>query len=71
MPKDISIIGYDNINISSMLRVPLTTINQPKYKIRKLAAELLIDMLESKEAIVDKRIILKPELIIRQSCMEI
>jgi len=71
VPKDISIIGYDNINISLMLRVPLTTINQPKYKTGKLAAELLLDMLESKEAIGDKRLILKPELIIRQSCMEI
>ncbi|MHB8280377.1 MAG: LacI family DNA-binding transcriptional regulator [Candidatus Humimicrobiaceae bacterium] len=71
VPRDISIIGYDNISISSMLRVPLTTINQPKYKTGKLAAELLLDMLESKEGVEDKKLVLKPELIIRQSCIEI
>jgi LacI family transcriptional regulator len=29
VPEDISIIGYDNIEISSMINVPLTTIRQP------------------------------------------
>jgi LacI family transcriptional regulator len=71
VPRDISIIGYDNITISSMLRVPLTTINQPKYKTGKLATEMLIDMMGSKEKIIDKKVVLKPELKIRQSCMEI
>lgn len=70
VPRDISVIGYDNINISSMLRVPLTTINQPKYRTGKLATKHLLNILEGK---IEKpvRIVLKPELIIRQSCIEI
>ena len=68
VPGDISVIGYDNIEISSMLKVPLTTIRQPKYLLGKLAAEQLFEILENRSNKEIKRIILRPELIIRQSC---
>jgi len=42
VPEDISVIGYDNIKISSMIKVPLTTIRQPKYLLGKLATEQLL-----------------------------
>ena len=71
VPEDISIIGYDNIEISSMVKVPLTTIKQPKYLLGKLATEQLIEILENGSHKEIKRIILRPELIIRQSCKKI
>ena len=71
VPEDISIIGYDNIEISSMVKVPLTTIRQPKYLLGKLAAEQLFEILENRSNKEIKRIILRPELLIRQSCKKI
>jgi DNA-binding LacI/PurR family transcriptional regulator len=71
VPEDISVIGYDNIGISSMVKVPLTTIRQPKYLLGKLAAEQLFEILENKPSKEIKRIILRPELVIRQSCKRI
>ena len=68
VPEDISVIGYDNIEISSMVKVPLTTIRQPKYLLGKLATEQLFEILENKSNKGLKRIILRPDLIIRQSC---
>jgi len=71
VPGDISVIGYDNVEISCMLKVPLTTIRQPKYLLGKLAAEQLFEILENGSNKEIKRIILRPELIIRQSCKRI
>ncbi len=70
VPRDISVIGYDNISIDSLLRVPLTTINQPKYRLGKIATEYLLDFLSNK-GMPPLKTVLKPELIIRQSCIEI
>ncbi|MCX6347788.1 MAG: substrate-binding domain-containing protein, partial [Actinobacteria bacterium] len=61
----------DNIEMSSMVKVPLTTIRQPKYLLGKLAAEQLFEILENKSNKELKRIILRPDLVIRQSCRRI
>ncbi len=71
IPEDISVIGYDNIKISSMIRVPLTTIRQPKYLLGKLATEQLLEIIENKLDKELRRVILRPELVIRQSCRKI
>lgn len=71
VPEDISVIGYDNIKISSMIKIPLTTIRQPKYLLGKLAAEQLLEVLESRSDKEARKVILRPELVIRQSCRRI
>jgi len=71
VPDDISVIGYDNITISSMIKVPLTTIRQPKYLLGKLATEQLLGILENRSDKEVRRVILRPELVIRQSCRRI
>jgi len=71
IPDDISVIGYDDLKISSMLKVPLTTIRQPKYRLGKLAMEQLLEIMENKSEKSVRRIILRPELVIRQSCKSV
>ena len=68
VPEEISIIGCDNIKVTKFLKVPLTTINYPKFRCGSIATEMLIDMLEGKKAIIKKEIILGCELVIRNSC---
>jgi DNA-binding LacI/PurR family transcriptional regulator len=41
VPEEISIVGFDNVEISQMVQPALTTIDQPKYGIGKAAVELL------------------------------
>ncbi|TYP47889.1 LacI family DNA-binding transcriptional regulator [Thermosediminibacter litoriperuensis] len=67
VPDDVSVVGFDNIFISEMIEPPLTTIEQPKYEMGKLAATLLIDRLQNEG---DKKYIeinMSPTLIIRKS----
>ena len=44
VPEDISVVGFDNVEISQMIQPALTTINQPKYEIGAAAVELLFQL---------------------------
>src|ERR1700730_12341162 len=45
IPDDLSIIGFDNVEISQITSPPLTTIDQPKYEIGRAAIEMLLNMI--------------------------
>ncbi|WP_330634630.1 LacI family DNA-binding transcriptional regulator [Anaerovorax sp. IOR16] len=69
VPKDVGILGFDDVYLAQMTTPPLTTIRQPKYEMGYRAAELLIDVIEKEKKQEEKkeRIILDTELVIRQS----
>lgn len=67
VPDDISVIGFDNIFISEMVEPSLTTIEQPKYIMGKMAANILIDELNKSSNKEFVEIDLKPSLIERAS----
>ncbi|MGD6844933.1 LacI family DNA-binding transcriptional regulator [Bacillus infantis] len=46
VPDDISVIGFDDIQISEYVSPPLTTIAQPKYEAGALAVQLILQVLE-------------------------
>lgn len=66
VPQDVSVIGFDNISISAVFEPPLSTVDQQPYKMGKLAAKTLIEMIEGKE-IAEKRVMLQSHLVIRNS----
>jgi DNA-binding LacI/PurR family transcriptional regulator len=66
IPDDVAIIGFDDVVFSKYSHVPLTTIHQPAEKIGKIAIDV-IDKRINKEDTAN-RIILKPTLVVRESC---
>lgn len=44
VPDEISVVGFDNVEISQMIQPALTTVNQPKYEIGVAAVELLLSL---------------------------
>jgi LacI family transcriptional regulator len=42
VPRDISVVGYDDVEFAAMLSPSLTSIRLPKYELGRAAAELLI-----------------------------
>lgn len=48
IPEDISVVGYDNRELSSYYKLPLTTITLPLHDIGYRAAEVMIDLLDKK-----------------------
>ena len=66
IPDDISIIGFDNIEVSSMVNPSLTTVNQPAFETGKLACQMLFKSFEGIEH-DDMSVLLEPSLVIRKS----
>jgi LacI family transcriptional regulator len=67
VPRDVALIGYDDIDLASMQAVPLTTIRQPKYDLGFTATDLLLDEIANKASHTHQQIVFRPELIVRQS----
>lgn len=67
IPKDISIIGFDDIMFASYTMPPLTTVAQPSYEMGLIAAEILINRLSDTRS-QSRQEILLPRLVIRKSC---
>lgn len=73
IPKDLALIGIDNIRLSGHSLIQLTTVGLRAEEMAKLAAEKLMQKIEEKDRydqqeIVPWRIKLEPELVIRKSC---
>lgn len=66
VPKDISIVGYDDINISAMFIPALTTVHQPKYMMGQKSVDLLMRKIKD-NILENETFIVEPELIIRES----
>jgi LacI family transcriptional regulator len=63
VPADISVVGYDNLQFTSRLAPPLTTVNQPKYELGHTAADLLLD--EARPDHTHREIRFQPSLVVR------
>jgi DNA-binding LacI/PurR family transcriptional regulator len=66
IPNDLSIVGFDNTILSTIVDPPLTTVAQPIDEMGRQVVDLLIDEIEGNNS-TKQRIILPPELIIRHS----
>lgn len=67
-PRDISMVGFDDLGVAPHYVPPLTTMRQPREALGRMAAEALIDAVEDPEALVGPlRIVLRSELVVRES----
>jgi len=66
IPGDVAVVGFDNIDISTMTSPTITTIAQPTYQIGTQACNMLMDQIEY-PGTTPRRIILNTELILRNS----
>ena len=64
--EDLSIIGFDGMEIAKYYHPSITTMKQPKDKMGQLSVELLLELLHKK--IENKHICLEVELVEGQSC---
>jgi LacI family repressor for deo operon, udp, cdd, tsx, nupC, and nupG len=66
VPRDIMVVGFDNIEIASMLDPTITTVNQPRYQLGFSSCNLLMELIGSPKCSV-RNILLETELIVRES----
>ncbi|GAA0743642.1 LacI family DNA-binding transcriptional regulator [Clostridium oceanicum] len=68
IPEDISIIGFDGLEYSKYFHPAITTISQPAEEIGKKSIKIIFDLIKNKKS--HKHIVLKTELLKRESCMK-
>ncbi|MDQ8734496.1 GntR family transcriptional regulator [Paenibacillus sp. LHD-38] len=67
VPEDLSIVGFDNHEISANIEIPVTTINQNFYEIGKQAAAMLVDQIEQGIVRQQNKVEIEVEWVGRQS----
>ena len=63
--RDVSIIGFDGMDISEFYNPTITTVIQPKAEMAKISVDLLLDLISEKSN--NKHITLNTELVKRES----
>lgn len=66
VPEDVSVVGFDDIPESRIIRPRLTTVVQPGFEKGRLAARLLMEMVGGKRVVSDYQ--LASRLVVRGSC---
>lgn len=66
LPDQVSVTGFDDIDSSRLMILPLTTVRQPTFEMSKRAAELLLKKING-ENCPDLELF-KTKLVIRRSC---
>ncbi len=66
VPKEVNVIGFDNIKYSELIEPELTTIAQPIYEMGLTAAKMLIDIINGNE-LAQKSVFFDPKLIVRKT----
>ena len=67
-PRDLSVVGFDDIPMADLLHPPLTTIGQPVQEIGACAVELMISLIEGNVSPnKQKSYVFEPRFILRES----
>ena len=68
VPKHMSVIGFDNLELAGIVHPPLTTIDQPKYDAGRAAVDILLRQNECSGAWTPEHRVLGVKLVVRESC---
>jgi len=66
VPRDLSVAGFDDIQVSGLTRISLTTVAQPCGELARLGIELLLERIDGAQG-PRRQLLLEPSLVVRDS----
>lgn len=70
IPDDVSIVGFDDVEVAAYCNPPLTTVRVPAYEIGQMAIKILLDKVNNPADTV-RQYCLDTNLIVRNSCRDL
>jgi len=67
VPEDVAVVGAGDVAYSDLIKVPLTTVRWSKGDVGRSAAELILDQIGGHGETRPRRVIIPPELVVRES----
>jgi LacI family transcriptional regulator len=67
VPRDVRIVGFDDVKYATLLTVPLTTIHQPCREIAVIALRIMLERI-AEPNLPARSVALTPRLVVRESC---
>ena len=67
LPQEVAIVGFNDETIMSLLTPAVSSVAQPAFEMGRTATKLLIEQINSDTLMPPRTIIVKPELIVRES----
>jgi len=67
IPEEVALVSFDDIPAAARHRPALSTVRQPIQQMGSIAAQTIIDQLESVDTDIPRRIILPTELVVRET----
>ena len=66
VPDDVSVIGFDDLELSAAFDPPLTTVRQPRFEMGRVAMSILARRMNG-DVVQSEETILASELVVRDS----
>jgi LacI family transcriptional regulator len=68
IPEDFCIVGFGNEPFTKFMELSISTVDQCSMEMGKIAAQVFLEQINNTEnVVIEKKVVLNPELIIRQS----
>ena len=67
VPYDVAIVGYDDIEFAAAAAVPLSSVRQPRERLGRTAAQLLLEEIEDGDRHRHRHVQFLPELVVRET----
>jgi DNA-binding LacI/PurR family transcriptional regulator len=67
VPRDVRVVGFDDVNYATLVSPPLTTIHQPCRDIAVIALRTMLERIAD-PALTPRSLALTPGLVVRESC---
>jgi LacI family transcriptional regulator len=68
VPRDVALIGFDDVDFYTLLNPPVTTIRQPATELGRTSTRLLLQRIKGESSSSSVRTVLPVTLIVRESC---